>query len=69
MNEKDSASGQILYHCSILSKSISGIVIYILPQGRCNFGHILITYNIDGEINHNNLSPHKRVSHKDKRYI
>jgi hypothetical protein len=30
---KQSARAQIIYHCSILPRSIPGIVIYILPQG------------------------------------
>jgi hypothetical protein len=29
----------------------------------------LITYNIDGEINHNNLSTHNRGKSQDKRYM
>jgi hypothetical protein len=69
MNGKDFASGQIIIPFSILSKSISGIVIYILLQGRCSFGHVLITYNINGEINHNNLSTHNRDKSQDNRYI
>jgi hypothetical protein len=64
MNENDYVSGQI-----IILKSISGIVICIFPHGRCSFGHVLITYNIDGEINHNNLSTHTKGKSQDKRYI
>jgi hypothetical protein len=55
MNGIDSASGQInipLYH---FTGSNPGIIFIILPQGRCSFGHVLITYDIDGEINHNSL--------------
>ena len=44
---KNYASGQI-YHCSTSPGSISGIVIYILPQRRTDKGNILITYTYDG---------------------
>ena len=44
---EESASAQI-YHCSTSPGSISGIVIYILPQRRTDKGNILITYTYDG---------------------
>jgi hypothetical protein len=53
MNEKDSASGQIIIPLQHFTREYTRYRIYILPQGRCSFGHVLITYNIDGEINHN----------------
>ena len=67
MNEKGSASAQIIYHYSTLPGSISGIVIYIfLPQGRMDSWNILITYTHDGEINHNPTSTHNRGKARDK---
>ena len=60
MNEKGSASTQIIYHCSTSPESISGIVIYIFTTGKVEHGHVLITYIIDGEVNHNQCSTHNR---------
>jgi hypothetical protein len=34
INNKKFARAQIIYHCSTSPRSITGIVIYILPQGR-----------------------------------
>ena len=58
MNKKEYASAQIIYHCSTSPKSISGIVIYIFTTGKVYHGHVLITYTIDGEVNHNQYSTH-----------
>ena len=55
---KESASAQIIYHCSTSPESIPGIVIYIFAIGKVWHGHVLITYTIDGEINHNQCSTH-----------
>ena len=57
---KESTSAQIIYHCSTLSESIAGIVIYIFTTGKVWQGHVLITYTIDGEVNHNQYSTHNR---------
>ena len=64
MNEKGSASTQIIYHCSTSPKSIPGIVIYICTIGKVWHGHVLITYTIDGEVNHNQFLLTTRVSHR-----
>ena len=53
MNEKGYASAQIIYHCSTLPESIPCIVIYIFTTGKVWQGYVLITYTIDGEVNHN----------------
>ena len=53
MHEKGSASAQIIYHFSTSPGSIPGIVIYIFTTWKVWHGHVLITYTIDGEINHN----------------
>ena len=60
MNEKESASAQIIYQCSTSPESIPGIVIYIFTIGKVWYGHVLITYTIDGEVNHNQYSTHNR---------
>ena len=57
---KESASAQIIYYCSTLPESISGIVIYIFTTGKVWQGHVMITYVIDGEVNHNQYSTHNR---------
>ena len=66
MNEKGSTSAQIIYHCSTSSGSISGIVIYIFIEGKVWHGHVLITYTIDGEVNHNQYSTHNRGKSRGK---
>jgi hypothetical protein len=60
MNEKESASTQIIYHCSTSPESISGIIIYIFTIGKVWHRHVLITYTIDGEVNHNQDYIHNR---------
>ena len=60
MNEKGYASAQIIYHYSTSPESISGIVIYIFTTGKVQHRHVLITYTIDGEVNHNQYSTHNR---------
>ena len=57
---KESASAQIIYHCSTLLESILGIVIYIFTTGKVWQGYVLITYAIDEEVNHNQYSTHNR---------
>ena len=66
MNEKGSASAQIIYHCSTLPESIPGIVIYSFTTGKVWRGHVLITYAIDGEVNHNQYSTHNRGKPRGK---
>ena len=68
MNEKESASAQIIYHCSTLAESIPTIAIYIFTTGKVWHEHVLITYTIDGEINHNQCSTHNRGRSEDKIY-
>jgi hypothetical protein len=58
MDEKESASAQIIYHCSTSPKNILGIIIYIFTTENVWHGHVLITYTIDGEINYNQCSTH-----------
>jgi hypothetical protein len=58
INNKESASAQIIYHCSTSPGSIPGIVIYIFTTGKVWHGQILITYSIDGETNHNHDLTH-----------
>jgi hypothetical protein len=53
MNEKDSVNRQIIIPLYHFTQEYTRYRIYILPQGTCSVGHVLITYNIDGEINHN----------------
>ena len=65
MNEKGSASTQIIYHCSTSPESIPGIVIYIFTIGKDRQWNILITYTYDGKINHNQTS-HNRGKSRDK---
>jgi hypothetical protein len=60
INNKESASTQIIYHCSTLADSILGIVIYIFTIGKVWHGQILITYSIFGETNHNHDPTHNR---------
>ena len=60
MNEKESASAQIIYHCSTLPGSIPSIVIYIFTTRKVRRGCVLITYTIDGEVNHNQYSTHNK---------
>ena len=66
MNEKGSASTQIIYHCSTSPRSIPGIVIYIFTTGKVRRGCVLITYTIDGEVNHNQYSTHNRGKSRGK---
>ena len=67
MNEKESVSAQIIYHCSTSPESILGIVIYIFTIGKVWQGHVLmITYAIDGEVNHNQYSTHNRGKSRGK---
>ena len=61
-----SASAQIIYHCSTSPESILGIVIYIFTTGKVWQGHVLITYDIDGEVNHNQYSTHNRGKSRGK---
>ena len=63
---KGSASTQIIHHCSTLPGSILGIVIYIFTIGKVRQGHVLITYTINGEVNHNQHSIHNRGKSRDK---
>ena len=63
---KESASAQIIYHCSTLLESILGIVIYIFTTGKVWQRHVLITYAIDGGVNHNEYSSHDRGKSRDK---
>ena len=69
MNEKESTSAQIIYHCSILPENISDIVIYIFITEKIQHGHVLITYTIKEEVNHNQYSTHNRGKSQDKIYI
>ena len=66
MNEKGSASAQIIYHCSTSPGSFLGIVIYIFTIGKVWQGHVLITYVIDGEVNHSQYSTHNRGKSRGK---
>ena len=66
---KESASAQIIYHCSTSPRSIPGIVIYIFTTGKVWQGHVLISYAIDGEVNYNQYSTHNRVSQKVNVYM
>ena len=66
MNEKGYARAQIICHCSTSPESILGIVIYIFTIGNVWQGHVLITYTIDGEVNHNQYSTHNRGKSQDK---
>ena len=69
MNEKGSASAQIIYDYSTSSESIPGIVIYNFTIGKIQHGQVLITYTIDGEVNHNQYRTHNRGKSQDKIYI
>ena len=55
---KESANAQIIYHCGTIPKNILGIFIYIFTIGKVWHGHVLISYAIDGEVNHNQYSTH-----------
>ena len=48
------------------TREYSGIVIYIFTIGKVWQGHVLITYVIDGEVNHNQYSTHNRGKSRDK---
>jgi hypothetical protein len=61
-----SASAQIIYHCSTSPESIPGIIIYILTTGKVWHGHVMITYTINGEVNHNQYSTHNRGKSRGK---
>jgi hypothetical protein len=66
MKGKGSASAQIIYHCSTSPESIPGIVIYTFTIGKVKRGRVLITYTIDGEVNHNQYSTHNRGKSRGK---
>ena len=66
MNEKGSASAHIIYHCSTSPESISVIVISIFTIGKVWQGHVLITYAIDGDVNHNQYSTQNRGKSRGK---
>jgi hypothetical protein len=63
---KGSASAHIIYHYSISSESILGIIIYIYTTRKDWQMEILITYTYDGEINHSQTSTHSRGKSRDK---
>ena len=66
MNTKYPQAHRQLYHCSILPESIPGIVIYIFITGKVKHGHVLITYTIKGEVNHNQYSTHNKGKSRGK---
>ena len=45
---------------TIVALHPGGILIYIFTTGKVWQGHVLITYTIDGEVNHNQYSTHNR---------
>ena len=63
---KGSTGVQIIYHCSISPRSISGIVIYIFTTGKDGQLEYMITYTYDGEVNHNQTSTHNNDKSRDK---
>ena len=66
MKGKGYASAQIIYHYNTSPESIPCIVIYIFTIGKARQGRVLITYTIDGEVNHNQYSSHNRGKSRGK---